>query len=390
MMSHHEQTPPATPDVPLLRFEGITKRYGTHRALSNVTLSVEAGEFVVLLGPSGSGKSTMLRCAAGVEGISEGAIHLAGEVVDDSRRQVPPERRDLAMVFQDYALWPHMTARQNVRFALRRRRLSSLEADRRAREMLATVGLSALMERYPSELSGGEQQRVALARALVARTRLLLFDEPLSNLDASLRDRMRIEIATLVREAGTTALYITHDQAEAFALADRIGVLEGGGLIQFGRPESIYAAPATPFVARLTGLSGELIGRVESLRPDALINVAISDATIAARRHPSLMPGDTVRVLVRPAAIRLLSPMNDAIQTRAEVRDVAFCGRGYEHVVRLPGGAALTGIFAETRWERGAHVGVRFDPDGCLLFPVSDRETLQSTVAAPPEPSRIG
>jgi len=390
MTYDHEPVPPTAPDAPLLRFDGITKRYGTHRALSDVTLSVEAGEFVVLLGPSGSGKSTLLRCAAGVERISEGAIHLAGEVVDDGRRQVPPERRDLAMVFQDYALWPQMTARQNVRFALRRRRLPSPEADRRAREMLATVGLSALTERYPSELSGGEQQRVALARALVARTRLLLFDEPLSNLDASLRDRMRIEIATLVREVGTTALYITHDQAEAFALADRIGVLEGGGLIQFGRPETIYAAPATPFVARLTGLSGELVGRVEGPRPDSLMNVAISDATIAARGPASLVPGATVRVLVRPAAVRLLASTNDAIQMRAEVRDVAFCGRGYEHVVRLPCGASLTGIFAETRWDRGAHVGVRFDPDGCLLFPASDREALQSTVVAPPEPARIG
>jgi len=176
-------------DTPLLEFVGITKRYGAHEALHEVDLAVETGQFVVLLGPSGSGKSTLLRCAAGIERLSDGMIRIAGTIMDDGRRHVPPERRDLAMVFQDYALWPHLTARQNVAYALRRRRLEAREAARRTTTLLEQVGLGELTERYPGELSGGEQQRVALARALVACPQLLLFDEPLSNLDSPTPNR---------------------------------------------------------------------------------------------------------------------------------------------------------------------------------------------------------
>ncbi len=356
-------------DTPLLEFIGITKRYGAHEALHEVDLAVETGQFVVLLGPSGSGKSTLLRCAAGIERLSDGVIRIAGTIVDDGRRHVPPERRDLAMVFQDYALWPHLTARQNVAYALRRRRLAAREAARRTTALLEQVGLGELAERYPGELSGGEQQRVALARALVARPQLLLFDEPLSNLDASLRDRMRIEIATLVREVGTTALYITHDQSEAFALADRIGVLERGHLVQLGTPEAIYAAPATPFVARLTGLAGELVGRVLDATRDGMVSVIAGDIHLRARASRSPIPGATVRVLVRPSALHIWPPQDGTGQTRAIIRDVAFSGRGYEHVLELPTGERLAGAFAETRWERGRQVTLEFDPAGCLLFP---------------------
>ncbi len=352
----------------LLEYRKITKLFGTNRALSDVSLGVQPGSFVVLLGPSGSGKTTMLRCAAGIEKASEGAIYLAGELVDDGRRQVPPERRDLAMVFQDYALWPHMTACQNVGYALRRRKLTRSDADRRAREMLDRVGLSALTERYPSEISGGEQQRVALARALVAGPRLLLFDEPLSNLDATLRDRMRVEIATLVREAKATALYITHDQNEAFALADQIGVMERGKLVQFGKPEAIYRSPATPFVARLTGLSGELSGRV--LRPpvNGVATVTVGEADLAIRSTETLQNGSAVKVLIRPSAVHLLPSTGAEAQLGAIVRDVAFCGRGYEHVVELSNGSRLSGVFAEERWERGQRVGVKLDGIGCVVF----------------------
>lgn len=353
----------------LLRFKRITKYYGNQRALTDVSLTVSAGRFVVLLGPSGSGKTTMLRCAAGIERVSEGSIELDGVVVDDGKRPVPPEKRDLAMVFQDYALWPHMTARQNVAYALRRRRVFSSEADQLARAMLGRVGLSALTERYPSELSGGEQQRVALARALVAQPRLLLFDEPLSNLDASLRDKMRVEIATLVREANGTALYITHDQSEAFALADYIGVLEKGRLVQFGTPEAIYAAPATSFVARLTGLAGELPGQVIVPVQDGAVTVVVSGVHLVARALNTASPGDGVRVLIRPSAVRLVAPSHDGYHLRGNVRDAAFCGRGYDHVVDLPNGHRLTGIFADKRWARGQNVGVQIDVSGCLIFP---------------------
>jgi len=359
----------SSPGTPLVRFDRVGKTFGTATALAGVTLDILAGQFIVLLGPSGSGKTTLLRCAAGIERISSGAIRLDGVAVDDGRRQVPPERRDLAMVFQDYALWPHMTAHENVRYALRRRRLPQAESDQRARAMLDRVGLEGLGERYPSELSGGQQQRVALARALVARPRLLLFDEPLSNLDAGLRERLRIEIATLVREAGTTALYITHDQFEAFALADRIGILEQGHLVQCDTPETIYGHPATPFVAHLTGLAGELPGRVAAQGSADSVRVIVRDTIITARAPGVLAPGTPVRVLVRPSAARLLPPTDDGGYLRGVVRDAAFSGRGYEHVVALPDGQQLTAIFAEERWARGGAVDVSLAPEGCLVFP---------------------
>jgi len=230
-------------------FTGAGKRYGAVRALAGVDLEVEAGRFLVLLGPSGSGKTTLVRALAGIERLDEGEIRVGTRLVSGPRKHVPPEQRDLAMVFQDYALWPHLTARGNVEYALRRRKLAADQARARSLEALERVGLSGLAERYPHELSGGQQQRVALARAIVAKPGLLLFDEPLSNLDTDLRERLRVEIATLTRQCGATAVYITHDQAEAFALADVIGVLDQGRLVQLADPETLYHKPATPFVA---------------------------------------------------------------------------------------------------------------------------------------------
>ena len=200
-----------------VRIRGVVKRYGAVTALAGVDLDIEPGRFVVLLGPSGSGKSTLVRGLAGIERLDGGSVHFDETPMSAGRRHVPPDRRDLAMVFQDYALWPHLTVLGNVGYALRRRRLGSAEAGRQVREALGRVGLDDLAERYPHELSGGQQQRVGLARAIVARPALLLFDEPLSNLDADLRERLRVEIATATRDTGSTAVYITHDQSEAFA-----------------------------------------------------------------------------------------------------------------------------------------------------------------------------
>ena len=213
------------------------KNYGPVAALAGIHFEVQPGEFMVLLGPSGSGKSTLIRSLAGVESLDTGQILLSGRTVSDGRRQVASEHRDLAMVFQDYALWPHLTVAGNVGYALRRRRHSAGERDRRIGQALERVGLGQHHRRYPHQLSGGEQQRVGLARAIVAQPRLL-FDEPLSNLDADLREHLRVEIATLTRESGATAVYITHDQSEAFALADKIGVLQHGLLAQLATPSS--------------------------------------------------------------------------------------------------------------------------------------------------------
>lgn len=350
-----------------VRVEGARKFYGRAEALKGVDLQIAAGRFLVLLGPSGSGKSTLARCLAGVERIDAGALYLGGQLVGDGRRHLPPERRNLAMVFQDYALWPHLSARGNVGYALRRHKLDAAEARRRTAEALDRVGLGALGARYPHEMSGGEQQRVALARAVVARPGLLLFDEPLSNLDADLRERLRVEIATLTRESGATAVYITHDQSEAFALADDIAVLDRGQVVQFARPEEIYHRPATPFVARFTGISGELPGQVVD-HDGGRVRVALPGGAVSCRSGGPLGIGDDVVVLVRPAATGLVHPHAATPGSLpGRVVDVAYRGRGYDHVVTGDAGT-LTAVFSSQRWERGANVAVTLDPEGCVAY----------------------
>ena len=356
---------------PGVRLVEARKLYGAVEGLAGVSMEIDPGSFTVLLGPSGSGKSTLLRCVAGIERLSSGRIEIAGRTVASDGVHVAAEKRNLAMVFQDYALWPHMRARENVAFALRRLHLDRSEERRRALAMLDAVGLAALAERYPSELSGGEQQRVALARALVARPGLALFDEPLSNLDTDLRDRLRVEIATLVRESGSTAVYITHDQAEAFALADQVGVLERGRLVQCAPPEEVYAAPATPFVARFTGLSGELAGRVVAASAGNRLRVRVEDAELeVSDRHPERAPaGADTMVLVRPAAARFATASEHAPTLPATVVDSAFRGRGYEHVVETPAGHRLGGIAHDARQRPGTPVRVALDPGGCHAYP---------------------
>ena len=359
------------------------KRYGSLAALDDLDLDIEPGRFTVLLGPSGSGKSTLLRSIAGIERLDSGTVHLADELVNDRTRSVPPERRNLAMVFQDYALWPHLTARQNIAYALKRRKLTAAAAKTRVDEVLERVGLDAQAEQFPHQLSGGQQQRVALARALVGQPALLLFDEPLSNLDADLRERLRVEISTLTRESGATALYITHDQSEAFALADEVGVLRSGHLEQLGTPEEIYHDPATPFVARFTGLAGSLQGRVVH-STGGLLAVDLGEHTIYTRGAGTSGIQDDVDVLIRPTATALLpiadaskrgagqhpdAPYSDTIP--AVVRDVAYRGRGYEHVVECRYGV-LSGVFDTRSWDRGAACSVRIDPTGCLAFPQAE------------------
>lgn len=349
------------------------KSYGTVRALSGISFDVEPGEFLVLLGPSGSGKSTLIRSLAGVERLDTGKLHLSGRLVSDGHAHLPPERRDLAMVFQDYALWPHLSVADNVGYALRRRRLSPEDFRRKVGAVLERVGLGHHAARFPSELSGGEQQRVALARAVVAEPGLLLFDEPLSNLDADLRERLRVEISTITRDCGATAVYITHDQSEAFALADRIGVLDRGRLVQLDSPEAVYHRPATPFVARFTGLAGEMSGTVARRDHDS-VEVRVGAVTVLARPTGALDVGDRVRVLVRPAAASLpRGPVGADSVTRpntlpALVTDVAYRGRGYDHVVECDGAGALSSVHAAQARARGERTQIHLDPDGCLAF----------------------
>jgi iron(III) transport system ATP-binding protein len=368
---------------------GARRSFGPKPAIDGVSLTVDAGSFVVLLGPSGSGKTTLLRCVAGIERLDAGTITIGGRDCAGPGRHVPPEQRSLAMVFQDYALWPHMTAQRNVEFALRRLHLRGAEAQERAAGMLTRVGLGHLRHRYPNEMSGGEQQRVALARALVGEAGLVLYDEPLSNLDADLREQLRLEIATLSRSSGATSLYITHDQAEAFALGDRIAVLRGGRIMQEGTPEEVYRRPANAFVARFTGVAGEMVATVcGALRPaeDASIATSVPVPTVPVRLPAKaggrevlvsvpmgIPPGRDVRLFIRPSASRIVAPSPDA-HLQAEVLDVAFCGRGYEHALAVAGAGVITRVFSERRWPRGAPAGVMLDAPGCLLLAVDGVE----------------
>jgi iron(III) transport system ATP-binding protein len=247
-----------------VEISSLCKSFSGFRAIDDVTLSIAPGEFVSLLGPSGCGKTTLLRAVAGLVVPDTGSIRIGTETVVDaaSRTFVPAERRRLGMVFQDYALWPHMRVRENVAFPLAARGVAAAAHDTMMRTALRRVGLESLAERFPGELSGGQQQRVALARAIVDTPRLLLFDEPLSNLDAGLRDALGREIARMVRELGATAIYVTHDQSEALSLSDRIALMRGGRIVCADTPEQLYREPPDAWVARFLNVGNLISGDV--------------------------------------------------------------------------------------------------------------------------------
>jgi iron(III) transport system ATP-binding protein len=277
----------------LLELARVGKRFGADRpaAVDDLTFSLQAGRILALLGPSGCGKTTTLRLIAGFETPDAGQIAIAGRVVARAgQTSVPPEERSVGVVFQDYALFPHLTVEGNVAFGVARR--PRAERHRRVARMLELVGLAELGGRYPHELSGGQQQRVATARALAPEPALLLLDEPFSNLDADLRAQMRDEVQKLLRTTGTTAIFVTHDQEEAFTIADEVGVLNQGRLEQLGPPETIYHHPATPFVAEFVGAADFLPGLVTSQGIVTEIGVF---GNVEGRE-----PGEKVRVMIRP------------------------------------------------------------------------------------------
>jgi len=276
-------------------------------AVDGVSFTVPAGEIVVLLGPSGCGKTTTLRCVAGLEHASAGTISIGGRLVSAPADgvMVPARKRGIGMVFQSYAVWPHMTVTQNVRYPLKHRGVSREAADRQVAEVLELVGLSEYADRPVVALSGGQMQRVALARSLVYRPHLLLLDEPLSNLDAKLRMRLRDDLRRILKATGMTALYVTHDQSEAVVLGDRVGVMRDGKLLQMAPPNEIYNRPADLFVANFTGASNELAGTLVSRNGEfGVIDLGGGQRAEAALLQ-SLAPGETVRIALRPENIAL-------------------------------------------------------------------------------------
>jgi iron(III) transport system ATP-binding protein len=290
-----------------LEVKDLRKEFAGVAAVGGVSFAIPAGEIVVLLGPSGCGKTTTLRCVAGLEHATAGTISIGGEVVSAPADGVlvPPRLRNIGMVFQSYAVWPHMTVRQNVHYPLKHRGVPRGDAERAVNEVLALVGLADYAERPVVTLSGGQMQRVALARSLVYRPRLLLLDEPLSNLDAKLRERLRDDLRRILKSTGMTALYVTHDQAEAVVLGDRVGVMRAGKLLQMAPPNEIYNRPADLFVANFTGASNELTGTLVA-RNGAFGTVDLGRGQRAeCALLQALTPGDKVRIALRPENVAL-------------------------------------------------------------------------------------
>ncbi len=250
-----------------IRIENLFKKFGTTVAVNHIFLEIKKGEILTLLGPSGCGKTTTLRCIAGLERPDEGEVLIDGRPMF-SQGFVPPSQREIGMVFQNYAVWPHLRVFDNVAYGLKLQKFPKDEIRRKVNEVLESVGLSGLGKRYPGQLSGGQQQRVALARALVRNPKVLLLDEPLSNLDAKLRERMRFEIKSLVRRMNMTSVYVTHDQAEAMVISDRIAVMDSGNIVQIGPPEEIYTKPANRFVADFIGTTNFIAGEIVEVPKD--------------------------------------------------------------------------------------------------------------------------
>jgi putative spermidine/putrescine transport system ATP-binding protein len=343
-----------------LHIDGVRREFGEHVALQDLDLTIKGGEFVALLGPSGCGKSTALNCLAGLLPLTGGQITMDGRRIDT----LPPERRGFGMVFQNYALFPHLSVRRNVAFGLSMRKVARAEREQRVDEALRLVQLTDHARKFPAQLSGGQQQRVAIARAIVLEPRLVLMDEPLSNLDASLRLEMRSEIRRLHQSLGLTTVYVTHDQEEALALADRLVVLRDGLVQQVGSPEEVYAHPANRYVAGFMGYRNLLTVTV-STSDSAGISVAGEGFSLTGVNRDGLTDG---------AAVAAFRPSDVAVATeegpntvRAEVEIVEYHGREQAVEARLPGGESLH-VRTDARLAPGDSVLCHVPPERVLVF----------------------
>ena len=344
-----------------LNLKGLTKRYGTIAVVDHIDLALQEGEFVSLLGPSGCGKTTTLRMIAGFIDPSEGTIEMNDRLMSSPAASVPPERRNMSMIFQSYAIWPNMTVFENVAFGLRARKLPNEEVRRRTTEMLTIVRLEQLSGRYPNELSGGQQQRVALARAIVVKPEVLLLDEPLSNLDANLREEMRGEIRRLHDEFNMTTVYVTHDQSEAMAISDRIAVMNKGRVDQLDAPVNIYRKPKTRFVAGFIGRTNFIEGRPNGDVVDfSGFNVAKSSLGTAS------LPAGVSTFSVRPQSMEVLATRpSDAGQPviAGKIANRTFLGETWDYTFASEAGLRLRVVSSPANaLEKDQPVWLRIDP----------------------------
>jgi iron(III) transport system ATP-binding protein len=365
----------------------LRKQFAIGRpAIDGVSFSVPAGEIVVLLGPSGCGKTTTLRCVAGLEHPTGGEIAIGGKVVSSPGRGilVPPRSRDLGMVFQSYAVWPHMTVRQNVVYPLKHRKIARADAERKVEEVLELVGLSEYADRPVVALSGGQMQRVALARSIVYRPKLLLLDEPLSNLDAKLRLRLRDDLRVILKQTGITALYVTHDQAEAVVLGDRIGVMRDGKLLQIGTPDEIYNRPADLFVANFTGATNELAGTLVARNGTFGVVDFGNGRRAEAALLQALVPGDKVRIALRPENIAI-GRRDGANAFTANIVDRRYQGTQTIYDIELFGHRleALE-LGTAARHDIGGEAPVCLPKEACWAFRDSGPSSYDEVAPRPP------
>jgi iron(III) transport system ATP-binding protein len=354
-----------------LEIDDVTMRFGDVIAVDRASLAVADGETVVLLGPSGCGKTTLLRLIAGFYRPKSGAIRIGGRTVASPALMVPPEKRSLSMVFQSYAVWPHKTVFENLAYGLRLRRLDAKTITAKVTEALATVRMESYAARYPSELSGGQQQRVALARALVLEPEILLFDEPLSNLDATLREHMRFEIKALLGKLKISAIYVTHDQNEAMVIADRVAVMNRGRIEQIGTPEDVYHRSATDFVAQFIGLANVLDAEIVGAAAADFIKVRVEHVgEIVARVNSRGGPKGTARLLVRPEQIEFTAEPKAGMNTlKGRVARRSFVGANIDYVVDV-NGVPLRVISPSKlpAYQLSQDVIINFAPADCLLL----------------------
>ena len=357
-------------DEPVLRVRGLVKAYGDVRAVNNVSFDLSAGEVLTLLGPSGCGKSTTLRMIAGLESPDEGEIWVRGRLVASSAAgiMIPPERRRVGLVFQSYAIWPHMTAADNIAYPLKLRRIDRDTIASKVAELIRLVKLDGLGGRMATELSGGQQQRVALARALVYEPDLLLLDEPLSNLDSVLRKEMRIQLKALQARLATTVLYVTHDQEEAMALSSRVIVMNQGRIEQIGSPSAVYERPATRFVQDFVGQTIRVTGTVNS---DATqIAIGSGMIPIASVRPATLRAGAEIEVSMRPEDVLLQSSARPSdVGLAGNVVEVTYFGDRLECAIRIEGTADQTVVVNAPKWQSIA--------TGDRVFLVVDRTRIK-------------
>jgi len=357
-----------------IEIRNLVKRYNKVTAVNRIQLDVEKGELLTLLGPSGCGKTTTLRCIAGLEKPEEGDVIIDGKPMI-SEGFVPPSKRGIGMMFQNYAVWPHMKVYSNIVYGLKLQKISRQSIKEKAKDVVELVGLQGLEERYPGQLSGGQQQRVALARALIRNPKVLLLDEPLSNLDAKLREKMRFEIKSLVKRMGITSVYVTHDQAEAMVISDRIVVMEKGNIVQIGSPHEIYEKPASRFVADFIGamnfIPGEVVG-VHSGTNEVYVRTEFSEKLLCKSTDGDVTtPGRKVYASIRPEDVEVFAEPPQAGENifKGIIANKAYLGNFLFLFVNINGTTIRVQAPHQLPQEEGHEIYFSLNPGKCIILP---------------------